>query len=82
MDIHRSVEAGRNRSLKLLRKGVVRTVWIASDADRLFAEQMTEAARKVGLEPDRRKTGKQLANMCNVDVFTAVAVEKIMNTDS
>ena len=82
MDTHRTLEAGRNRSLKLIRKGKALRVWIASDADRAFAESIETAAAAAGLSPDRTKTGRQIAEMCRVEVFTAVAVEKNSDTDS
>ena len=82
MDTHRTLEAGRNRSLKLIRMGKVRTIWIASDADKTFAEEMEKAAGKAGLIPNRTKTRKQIAEMCKIEVLSAVAVETILDTDS
>ena len=81
MDEPRTVEAGRNRSLKLIRREVCR-VWIASDADGAFSEELTAAAIRAGLVPDRSKTGRQLADMCGVEVFTAAAVERKSITGS
>ncbi|MBR4466905.1 MAG: hypothetical protein IKS34_01245 [Clostridia bacterium] len=82
MDEPRTVEAGRNRSLKLIRRGEVCRVWIASDADGAFSEELTAAAIRAGLVPDRSKTGRQLADMCGVEVFTAAAVERKSITGS
>ncbi|MBP5231009.1 MAG: hypothetical protein ILO68_04695 [Clostridia bacterium] len=76
------LEAGRNRSLKRIRKGKAARVWIASDADEAYAESVSAAAAAAGLTPDRSKTGKQIADMCGVEVFTASAVQIVTRSDS
>ena len=73
----RICEAGLNRSLKLIRQGRAKTVWLALDADPPVVSRVLEAAAEKGIVPNREKTGLQLAKMCNIDVYTAVAVEKI-----
>lgn len=68
-------EAGWNRAQKLLRSGQLEKLWLASDADHLFAEQVRAEAAKAGIAPDQTKTGSQLAVMAGVEVFTAVLSE-------
>lgn len=68
-------EAGWNSAQRLLRKGLVKKLWLASDADESFARSVREAAALAGVSPDRSKTGTQLAAMAGVEVFTAVLVE-------
>ena len=68
-------EAGWNRAQKLLRSGRLEKLWLASDADRPFAEQVRAEAAKAGITPDQSKTGEQLAAMAGVKVFTAVLSE-------
>ena len=72
---HRIREAGWNRAQKLLRKGLIKKLWLASDAEQLFAEQVRAEAAKAGVSPDQTKTGSQLAAMAGVEVFTAVLSE-------
>ena len=68
-------EAGWNRAQKLLRSGRLEKLWLASDADRPFAERVRAEAAKAGISPDQSKTGDQLAAMAGVKVFTAVLSE-------
>lgn len=75
MDTDRIREAGWNRAQKLLRSGQLEKLWLASDADRSFAERVRAEAAKAGVSPDQTKTGNQLAVMAGVEVFTAVLSE-------
>ena len=68
-------EAGWNRAQKLLRRGRMEKLWLASDADHPFAERVRAEAAKAGITPDQSKTGDQLAAMAGVKVFTAVLSE-------
>lgn len=68
-------EAGWNRAQKLMRKGMLKKLWLASDADRAFAERVRTEAAKAGISPDQSKTGLQLAVMAGVEVYTAVLSE-------
>ena len=68
-------EAGWNRAQKLLRSGRLEKLWLASDAERPFAERVLTEAAKAGVSPDRSRTGEQLAVMAGVKVFTAVLSE-------
>ena len=68
-------EAGWNRAQKLLRSGRPMKLWLASDAERPFAERVRAEAAKAGVTPDQSKTGEQLAVMAGVKVFTAVLSE-------
>lgn len=79
--VDRKREAGLNRSLKLIRRGKVKKVWVASDADLSFVDMVEAEILAKGLSPDRSKTGQQLACMCGVEVFTAIVVEKISDTN-
>lgn len=69
-------EAGWNRAQKLLRKGLTKTLYLAMDADPAFAERVMHEAQKAGISPDQTKTGKELAELAGVDVFTAVLSER------
>ena len=53
-------EAGWNRAQKLLRSGELKRLWLASDAETHFAEQVCAEAAKAGVLPDRSKTGREL----------------------
>ena len=68
-------EAGWNRAQKLLKKGRVKTLYLASDADEVFAATVCAVARAAGISPDQTKTGDRLAEMAGVEVFTAVLTE-------
>lgn len=68
-------EAGWNRAQKLLRGGGLKRLWLASDAETHFAEQVCAEAAKAGVLPDRSKTGRELMEFAGVSVFTAVVSE-------
>ena len=68
-------EAGWNRAQKLLRGGGLKRLWLASDAEMHFAEQVCAEAAKAGVLPDRSKTGRELMELAGVSVFTAVVSE-------
>ena len=68
-------EAGWNRAQKLLRQGVLKKLWLASDADPGFARRVVIAAAQAGVSADQSKSGRQLAAMAGVEVFTAVLSE-------
>ena len=68
-------EAGWNRAQKLLRSGELKRLWLASDAETHFAEQVCAEAAKAGVLPDRSKTGRELMELAGVSVFTAVVSE-------
>lgn len=68
-------EAGWNRAKKLLRKGQMKKLYLAMDADPVFAEAVIMEAMKAGISPDQTKTGAQLAAMAGVEVFTAILSE-------
>ena len=70
-------EAGWNRAQKLLRKGLTAKLYLAMDADPAFAETVMHEAQKAGISPDLTKTGKELADMAGVEVFTAVLSERM-----
>ena len=68
-------EAGWNRAKKLLKKGKVIKLYLASDADDAFAATVIAEAKAAGISPDQTKTGDRLAAMAGVEVFTAVLTE-------
>lgn len=68
-------EAGWNRAKKLLRKGQMKKLYLAMDADPVFAVTVMIEAKKAGISPDQTKTGAQLAAMAGVKVFTAILSE-------
>ncbi len=70
-------EAGWNRAKKLLKKGRVDLLYLASDADEAFACTVLEEARAAGISPDQTKTGDELAALAGVEVFTAVLTRVI-----
>lgn len=68
--------AGYNQFVKLVRRGKAVKVWLASDADSVFAENIR---RELALNPqivlDESRNSKQLAKSAGVDVPTAVITE-------
>ncbi len=68
--------AGYNQFVKLVRRGKAVKVFLASDADFVFAENIKrELSDKTGIELETRYTSKDLATMAGVDVPTAVITE-------
>ena len=55
--------------------GELKRLWLASDAETHFAEQVCAEAAKAGVLPDRSKTGRELMELAGVRVFTAVVSE-------
>ena len=68
-------EAGWNQAKKLMKKGKVNKLYLASDADDAFARTVLAEAKSAGISPDQTKTGDRLAEMAGVEVFTAVLTE-------
>ncbi len=68
--------AGYNQFVKLTRRGKAKKVFLASDADFVFAENIKrELSDKPDIELETRYTSKDLATMAGVDVPTAVITE-------
>ncbi len=68
--------AGYNQFAKLVRKGKAAKVYLASDADFYFVngvKRELEGHKEIKL--DTSKTALQLAEMCSVEVPTAVVTE-------
>lgn len=74
----RKCVAGYNQFVKLVRRGKAVRVWLASDADFVFADNIR---RELALNPriilDESRNSKQLAKSVGVDVPTAVVTEVI-----
>lgn len=68
--------AGLNQSLRLIRQGKARRVYLAGDADRAFAMRVLEALRDApGCELVLTYTAAELAELAGVEVPTAVIAE-------
>ena len=68
--------AGLNQSLRLIRQGKARRVYLAGDADRAFAMRVLEALRDApGCELVVTYTAAELAEMAGVEVPTAVIAQ-------
>ena len=68
--------AGYNQFVKLVRRGNAVKVFLASDADFVFAENIKrELSDKPHIELETRYNSKELATMAGVDVPTAVITE-------
>lgn len=68
--------AGYNQFAKLVRRGKAVKVYLASDADFMFSENIKrELADHGEIELETRYTSKDLAALAGVDVPTAVITE-------
>lgn len=68
--------AGYNQFIKLVRRGKAVRVWLASDADFAFAENIRrELLPHSHIILDESQNSKQLAKSAGVDVPTAVITE-------
>lgn len=68
--------AGYNQFVKLVRRGKAVKVFLASDADFVFSENIKrELADRPSIELEMRYSSKDLATMAGVDVPTAVITE-------
>ena len=68
---------GWNQSKKLLKKKLVKVLYLARDADEAFAATVLAEAKAAGISPDQTKTGAELATLAGVEVFTAVLTEAL-----
>ncbi len=68
---------GWNQGKKLLKKRLVKTLYLAQDADEAFADTVIAEAKVAGISPDQTKTGDELAALAGVEVFTAVLTEAL-----
>ena len=68
---------GWNRCKKLLKKELVKKLYLACDADEAFAQTVLAEARAAGISPDQTKSGDELAALAGVEVFTAVLTEAL-----
>lgn len=64
---------GTKQTLKQLEKGVVKTVFVAKDADDRVTGQVLELAKAQNVTVEFVESMKELGKMCNVEVKTAVA---------
>ncbi len=68
--------AGYNQFVKLVRRGKATKVWLASDADFVFAENIKrELANHPNVILDESQSSEQLKAQAGVDVPTAVITE-------
>lgn len=67
--------AGYNQFVKHVRRGKAVKVFLASDADFVFAENIRRELDGKGVELETRYSSKDLATMAGVDVPTAVITE-------
>ncbi len=68
--------AGYNQFAKLIRRGKVKKVYLANDADRQFATRvMSELESAQNVEVDTSLTSTQLAEKMGVEVPTAIVTE-------
>ena len=64
---------GTKQTLKQLGKGVVKTVFVAKDADDRVTSQVLELAKAQNVTVEFVESMKELGKKCNVEVKTAVA---------
>lgn len=64
---------GTKQTLRHLEQGVVKTVFVAKDADDQVTGQVLELAKAKQVEIQFVETMKELGKKCNVEVKTAVA---------
>ncbi len=64
---------GMKQTVKALRKGIVKAVYIAEDADERVVRQVIELAKDQSLPIIKVETMVQLGKECNIEVKTAIA---------
>ena len=64
---------GTKQTLKQLEQGVVKTVFVAKDADDRVTGQVLELAKAKNVHVEFIETMKELGKKCNIEVKTAVA---------
>ncbi|MDD5916096.1 MAG: hypothetical protein PUC63_01015 [Clostridiales bacterium] len=68
-----SMIVGFKQSVRLIRSGRARKVFLASDADRIFTAKVKDEIRKSGyVELDVTKTAACLGEMAGIDVPAAI----------
>lgn len=71
----RDIKAGLKQSLRVIKAGKAKTLYIARDADEYVLRALLEEAKKQDLNPVVVESMKELGKMCGIDNGTAVAVE-------
>lgn len=64
---------GTKQTLKALRTGTAKAVYVAEDADERVVRQVIELAKDQGLPIIKVETMIQLGKECNIEVKTAIA---------
>lgn len=64
---------GKKETLKALRKGTAKVIYIAEDADERVVRQVIELAKDQELPVIKVETMVQLGKECNIEVKTATA---------
>ena len=68
--------AGLNQSVKLIRAGKAKKIYLAIDADRAFKERVQEEVRESGgVAVDMRYSAAEIASFAGIDVDTAILTE-------
>ncbi len=65
--------AGFNKTVKLVKGGAAKKVYLASDADSDLASQVRAVCRAAGLVPDEQFDKKALGKLCGLQVGCAAA---------
>lgn len=64
---------GAKQTLKALQNSEVQCILIADDADAKVIQEIVELAKAKNVQVDFIKTMKELGQLCNIEVKTAVA---------
>ncbi len=68
-----SMAVGFNQSVKLIRQGKASKIYLASDADRMFAAKVKDEIRRVGyIEIDESMSADRLGEMAGIEVPAAI----------
>lgn len=68
-----TMAVGYNQSVKLIRSGKAKKVYLASDADRMFTAKVKSEIRSAGyVEMDESLTACRLGEMAGIDVPAAI----------
>ncbi len=68
-----TMAVGFNQSVKLIRSGKAKKIYLASDADRFFAAKVKDEIRKSGyVETDESMTALRLGEMAGIEVPAAI----------
>ena len=68
--------AGLRQAEKLIKRGVVKRVFLAHDAARQIAEKTFALCNEKGISPDTSYSMAALGKLCGIEVGCAVCVER------